>query len=63
MKTFQSYISEASIFDPKYPRSSEFTLNVNKPNAVHTALGTLNYAPGTTFKNSFNSSKSKGFLE
>jgi len=52
MKTFKSYISEASIFDPKYPRSSEFTLNVNKPNAVHTALGTLNYSPGTTFKKS-----------
>ena len=52
MKTFKGYISEASIFDSKYPRSSEFTLNVNKPNAVHKALGTLNYSPGTTFKKS-----------
>ena len=52
MKTFKSYISEASLWDDKYPRTSEFTLNVNKPNAVHKALGTLNYSPGTTFKKS-----------
>ena len=51
MKTFQSYISEASLWDDKYPRTSEFTLNVRTPqNAVHKALTGAGYPTGTTFK-------------
>ena len=53
MKTFQSFISEASLWDDKYPRTSEFTLNVREPqNAVHKALTGMGYPTGTTFKKS-----------
>ena len=53
MKTFNSYISEASLWDDKYPRTSEFTLNVRTPqNAVHKALTGMGYPTGTTFKKS-----------
>lgn len=53
MQTFQGYISEASLWDDKYPRTSEFTLNVRTPqNAVHKALTSIGYPTGTTFKKS-----------
>ncbi len=52
MKTFKSYISEASLWDDKYAPTEEFTLNVRTPqNAVHKALiNGLGYPTGTTFK-------------
>ena len=51
MKPFKSFISEASLWDDKYPRTSEFTLNVRTPpNAVHKALTGMGYPTGTTFK-------------
>ena len=51
MKPFKSFISEASLWDDKYPRTSEFTLNVREPqNAVHKALTGMGYPTGTTVK-------------
>ena len=54
MLRFKEYINEASIYDSKYPRSSEFTLNARTPqNAVHKAIiNGLGYPSGTTFKKS-----------
>ena len=50
MKTFNNYISEARLYEPKYKAGYEFTLNERTPNAVHRALG--NYIPGDPFKKS-----------
>jgi len=50
MKTFNNYISEARLYEPKYKAGYEFTLNERTPNAVHKALG--NYIPGDPFKKS-----------
>ena len=50
MKTFNNYISEARLYEPKYKAGYEFTLNERTPNAVHRALG--NYISGDPFKKS-----------
>ena len=52
MKTFNNFIDEARIHLPKYTSGDPFTLNHQSPNAIHKALATQNYTPGTTFKKS-----------